>query len=67
VERHKHWIEGPDASAQAIGLKPILSGVKPEDEGLYVTHHQHWVDEMLKAVETERDRFISIAAKGASA
>src|SRR5690606_26262973 len=57
----KHWIEGPDEGANAIGLKPILSGAKPEDEGLYVTHHQHWVEEMTKASETERARFISLS------
>ncbi|WP_298718010.1 Rieske 2Fe-2S domain-containing protein [uncultured Oceanisphaera sp.] len=57
-----HWIEGPDAGADAIGLKPLLSGTKPEDEGLYVTHHQHWVKEMLQAVETERAQLISITS-----
>lgn len=61
-----HWIEGPDAGADAIGLKPMLSGIKPEDEGLYVTHHQHWVKEMLQAVKTERARLISITSMEAS-
>lgn len=57
-----HWIDGPDAGADTIGLKPILSGTKPEDEGLYVTHHQHWVKEMLQAIETERAQLISITS-----
>src|SRR5690606_17749762 len=57
----KHWIEGSDEGAKAIGLKPILSGAKPEDEGLYVTHHQHWVEEMTRAIDTERARFISLS------
>ena len=57
----QHWIEGADDWAKRINLKPILSGAKPEDEGLYVTHHQHWVEEMTKAVETERARFISLS------
>ena len=61
-----HWIEGPDAGADTIGLKPLLSGTKPEDEGLYVTHHQHWVNEMLQAVETERARLILITSMEAS-
>src|SRR5215217_5351408 len=30
-----HWIEGADAAADAIGLKPLLSGVRTEDEGLF--------------------------------
>lgn len=57
-----HWIEGPDSGAAAIGLNPVMSGVKPEDEGLYITHHQHWVDEMLKAVASERANLISVTA-----
>ncbi|WP_289101416.1 Rieske 2Fe-2S domain-containing protein [uncultured Marinobacter sp.] len=57
----QHWIEGADDWAKGINLKPILSGAKPEDEGLYVTHHQHWVEEMTKAIDTERARFISLS------
>lgn len=57
-----HWREGPDSGAAAIGLNPVMSGVKPEDEGLYITHHQHWVDEMLKAVASERANLISVTA-----
>lgn len=62
-----HWIEGADEGAQRIDLKPTLSGAKPEDEGLYVTHHQHWVEEMLRAVETERARFVALTAQETSA
>ncbi|ODC04034.1 benzoate 1,2-dioxygenase large subunit [Terasakiispira papahanaumokuakeensis] len=57
----QHWIEGPDEWAKRIEMKPILSGVRPEDEGLYVTHHQHWVAEMSKAVETERAQLIALS------
>ncbi|NLW04646.1 MAG: Rieske 2Fe-2S domain-containing protein [Pseudomonadaceae bacterium] len=53
-----HWIEGADEQATRAGFKPILSGAKPEDEGLYVTHHQHWVKEMLRAIEQERRNLI---------
>lgn len=55
-----HWIEGADETAVKAGFKPLLSGAKPEDEGLYVTHHQHWVEEMLRAVSKEREQFISL-------
>lgn len=55
-----HWIEGADETATKAGFKPLLSGAKPEDEGLYVTHHQHWVEEMLRAVSKEREQFISL-------
>ncbi len=49
-----HWIHGPDAEADAIGLKPILSGARTEDEGLFVVQHQHWAERMRNAVEAER-------------
>ncbi len=45
-----HWVEGADEEADKIGLKPILSGVKTEDEGLYVAQHSYWLDEIRKAV-----------------
>ncbi len=49
----KHWIEGADAAADAIGLKPVMSGVKTEDEGLYTVQHRYWLDVMKKALEEE--------------
>jgi benzoate/toluate 1,2-dioxygenase alpha subunit len=48
-----HWINGPDAAADAIGLKPIMSGVKTEDEGLYTVQHRYWMDVMKKALQVE--------------
>jgi benzoate/toluate 1,2-dioxygenase alpha subunit len=45
-----HWIEGPDEGAAAIGLKPILSGAKTEDEGLFVVQHGYWKRALQKAV-----------------
>ncbi|TDV87156.1 hypothetical protein BDK62_1416, partial [Halomonas alkaliantarctica] len=32
------------------------------DEGLYVLHHKHWVDEMLRAIGKERSQFIATAS-----
>ena len=49
----KHWIEGADDAARAIGLKPVMSGVKTEDEGLYTVQHRYWLDEMKKALRVE--------------
>ncbi|WP_228270094.1 hypothetical protein, partial [Acinetobacter oleivorans] len=37
----KHWIYGPDDAANEIGLKPMLSGIKTEDEGLYLAQHHY--------------------------
>lgn len=50
----EHWVEGPDEEANKIGLKPILSGIKTEDEGLYVAQHTYWLEQMRKALAAEQ-------------
>jgi benzoate/toluate 1,2-dioxygenase alpha subunit len=50
-----HWVEGPDENADLIGLKPELSGIKTEDEGLYVMQHQYWVEVMKQAILAEQE------------
>jgi benzoate/toluate 1,2-dioxygenase alpha subunit len=45
-----HWIEGPDSDARAIGINPLRSGVKVEDEGLYPIQHRYWLTAMQHAV-----------------
>lgn len=52
----RHWIEGADDAARAIGLKPVMSGVKTEDEGLYTVQHRYWLDEMKKALRAEGEK-----------
>ena len=49
-----HWVRGPDATADLIGLKPELSCIKTEDEGLYIGQHEHWLQAMKKAVVAEQ-------------
>jgi benzoate/toluate 1,2-dioxygenase subunit alpha len=44
-----HWMNGPDKDADAIGLKPLLSGARTEDEGLFVVQHRYWKDTLVKA------------------
>ena len=39
-----HWVKGADEAAGAIGLNPLMSGVRTEDEGLFVVQHQYWAD-----------------------
>ena len=41
-----HWIEGADENAEAIGLKPLMSGKRTEDEGLFVVQHKYWQETM---------------------
>jgi benzoate/toluate 1,2-dioxygenase alpha subunit len=48
-----HWIKGPDDDAKALGINPVLSGVKVEDEGLYPVQHGYWLKVMQQAVDAE--------------
>jgi len=45
-----HWIHGADQAARDIGLAPVMSGVRTEDEGLYTVQHRYWLDVMKKAL-----------------
>ena len=49
----KQWVEGADENALAMGMQPQLSGVKTEDEGLYVAQHTYWLEQIRKAAEAE--------------
>jgi benzoate/toluate 1,2-dioxygenase alpha subunit len=49
----KHWIDGPDEAAKAIGLRPLMSGPRTEDEGLFVVQHGHWRRAMRAAAARE--------------
>ena len=50
-----HWVEGADEAAKEIDLKPLLSGVRTEDEGLFVLQHKYWQEVMLKADAAEQE------------
>lgn len=47
------WVEGPDANAKNMGLKPLISGERSEDEGLFVCQHEYWVHVMRDALKKE--------------
>ncbi|MCW3480379.1 benzoate 1,2-dioxygenase large subunit [Neisseriaceae bacterium JH1-16] len=49
----RHWIAGADEAAERIGLRPVLSGIKTEDEGLYTVQHRYWRDVMKQAIRSE--------------
>jgi benzoate/toluate 1,2-dioxygenase subunit alpha len=49
-----HWIKGADENAASIGMKPLLSGAKTEDEGLFMEQHTYWMETMLKAMDKEK-------------
>lgn len=49
-----HQIDGPDEQAKALGMDPISSGARTEDEGLFPIQHAYWQDVMSKAINQER-------------
>ena len=50
----KQWITGPDDEAKALGMNPVLSGARTEDEGLFVIQHSQWAERMARAIQDER-------------
>ncbi|MGC5799654.1 Rieske 2Fe-2S domain-containing protein [Sphingomonas sp. NFX23] len=48
-----HWVMGPDDNARAMGLEPILSGDRSEDEGLFVRQHEYWAKTLIAAIDTD--------------
>ena len=48
------WIDGPDENARRMGLKPLLSGERSEDEGLFVCQHEYWAQVMREALAAEK-------------
>ncbi|MFI8996775.1 benzoate 1,2-dioxygenase large subunit [Streptomyces sp. NPDC053542] len=48
-----HKIEGPDEDAKKLGIHPIASGARTEDETLYPIQHGYWLDTMRRAVAAE--------------
>jgi benzoate/toluate 1,2-dioxygenase alpha subunit len=47
----KRWIAGPDDNAKAMGMKPLLSSERSEDEGLFVRQHEYWAKVLLSAID----------------
>ena len=58
-----HWIKGPDEDADAIGMKPLLSGAKTEDEGLFVIQHGFWKDTLIEHARKEQAATMQQAAE----
>ena len=49
------WVDGPDENARRMGMKPLISGERSEDEGLFVCQHDYWRTTMQKALQQERE------------
>jgi len=43
----QRWIAGPDENARAMGMNPLLSSERSEDEGLFVRQHEFWAKSLL--------------------
>jgi len=48
-----HQLAGPDEDARKLGIHPVASGVRTEDEGLYPIQHGYWLKTMREAVAVE--------------
>ncbi|WP_278069458.1 Rieske 2Fe-2S domain-containing protein [Brevundimonas sanguinis] len=48
-----HWVEGADDNAKAMGLEPLISGNRSEDEGLFVRQHEYWAQTLIAALDRE--------------
>lgn len=48
-----HWVDGPDEEAKNIDLHPLMSGQRPEDEGLFIAQHHYWQQVMTEAAQKE--------------
>lgn len=47
------WVRGPDENAQKMGINPLVSGARSEDEGLFVCQHEYWANTLRKALARE--------------
>lgn len=48
------WVHGPDDNARRMGLTPLISGERSEDEGLFVCQHEYWAGVMRDALACEK-------------
>lgn len=44
------WLESADENAQAMDINPLLSAPRSEDEALYISHHHHWQQTLLRSL-----------------
>jgi benzoate/toluate 1,2-dioxygenase alpha subunit len=52
----RHWVQGPDAVAEAIGLNPLMSGARADEEGHLLIQHKYWQDAMRRALAVEKKK-----------
>ncbi len=57
------WIAGPDENARAMGMNPLLSSERSEDEGLFVRQHEYWAKAMLAGLDRDARAALPEAAE----
>ncbi|KTT30985.1 Rieske 2Fe-2S domain-containing protein [Pseudomonas rhizoryzae] len=61
-----HWQAGADDNARALGMAPLLSGPRTEDEGLFVRQHAYWAQALGQAIERERATLVATDGENAA-
>ncbi|MBO6213368.1 Rieske 2Fe-2S domain-containing protein [Algoriella sp.] len=56
----KHWIYGADEQAENMGIKPLVSGIKSEDEGLFITQHEFWKESLIQGITQNELKEVTI-------
>ena len=56
----KHWIYGADEQAKNMGIKPLVSGIKSEDEGLFITQHEFWKESLIQGITQNELKEVTI-------
>ena len=49
-----HEVQGADERARLLGIKPLLSGARIEDEGILFSQHRRWAELMAPALGADR-------------
>lgn len=47
----QRWIAGPDQNAREMGMAPLLSSERSEDEGLFVRQHEYWAKALIDGMD----------------
>lgn len=50
------WVSGPDDNAKRMGMSPLLSSERSEDEGLFVCQHDYWSKVLTEGLKEENSR-----------
>src|SRR5690606_36237477 len=55
-----HWIYGQEEQAKAMNIHRIISGIKSEDKGLFITQHEYWKDSLKEGIAKEVSNEVTV-------